>query len=64
MKAIIKLCNTNLLDEPITNLPLKFELGYLFVKKIYSLNLVKHEYSRYLAWCNAITIKTGLANLL
>ena len=61
---MMKSCSTNLLDEPITNLSLRFELGYLFEKKIYSLNLVKHEYSRYFAWCNAITIKTGLSNLL
>ena len=64
MKAMMKSCSTNLLDDPITNLSLKLELGYLFEKKIYSLNLVKNEYSKYLARCNAITIKTGLTNLL
>ena len=60
----MKSCSTNVLDDPITNLSLKFELRYLIEKKIYSLNLVKHEYYRYLAWCNVITVKTGLANLL
>ncbi|KAG2202613.1 hypothetical protein INT46_006176 [Mucor plumbeus] len=34
MKAMMKSCSTNVLDDPTTNLSLKFELRYLIEKKI------------------------------